>query len=586
MSIDCFTTEGSPVSVDGLICVYSANTIFGNPIFNPYQQWILTGLIGSRPDQLLEANDPNNHYSRIYSDAGLSSYAVDYRRSKDLKSYGNWFSGLSLLGNSSKRDCLHENGLDRTNHRGTYITSNSVVFAPLNSYYSPTFIDSSKVVYQPSVLCSDGSSRTLYQNGVAVGSYKNRLYVDDIRFLLEANLSRKLYFENYQFVSNQIQPTLYSLTSFSISPSTISLYYTFSIFAPDSSFEAIRLGTATLTGTGWTDLSYILSTFKEVASYSCTNYGTTISRSNQQWTAGKTYGTFLKVSAATKASTTLMHNSLIKKGAFGKYWNSRLPDIRPSSFYYFVDAIENLRITYSDNLIETLYDMISLYSLIPLNGTRGLIELLSDVIFHPKKVIKLLRVISDEYLRAIFGYLPLKDQLDDILAKYEQVGKQFYTLAGTGYTVYGSRVFQLDSKTALTTSSKVRVRIEPNSVLNMMLALDSNGLLPLPSRLWDLIPFSFVADWFTGMSDRLRSAEIYAFSNFFTFDYLIHSYWVMQDNSASFPLLTAVTPVTSSWYRRELSRIIPRPQDSPFNFDSQPVRVNYLTAGSLIVSVT
>jgi hypothetical protein len=120
----------------------------------------------------------------------------------------------------------------------------------------------------------------------------------------------------------------------------------------------------------------------------------------------------------------------------------------------------------------------------------------------------------------------------------------------------------------------------------MMLALDSNGLLPLPSRLWDLIPFSFVADWFTGMSDRLRSAEIYAFSNFFTFDYLIHSYWVMQDNSASFPLLTAVTPVTSSWYRRELSRIIPRPQDSPFNFDSQPVRVNYLTAGSLIVSVT
>lgn len=77
---------------------------------------------------------------------------------------------------------------------------------------------------------------------------------------------------------------------------------------------------------------------------------------------------------------------------------------------------------------------------------------------------------------------------------------------------YGTFSFQIlndlgRESCQLLTRTKVTVDISLSGLMSASLNLDALGLLPRPSRLWDLIPFTFVVNWFTGAGRMLNRAE-------------------------------------------------------------------------------
>lgn len=56
-------------------------------------------------------------------------------------------------------------------------------------------------------------------------------------------------------------------------------------------------------------------------------------------------------------------------------------------------------------------------------------------------------------------------------------------------------------------NAKVVMGLNPNSILASFMPLRAFGLFPTLSNMWDLIPFSFIADWFTGIGDKLDDAD-------------------------------------------------------------------------------
>lgn len=57
--------------------------------------------------------------------------------------------------------------------------------------------------------------------------------------------------------------------------------------------------------------------------------------------------------------------------------------------------------------------------------------------------------------------------------------------------------------------SELHLKLKDNPVAQLMNALESLGLNPSAANLWDLIPFSFVADWFIPIGSVLRRLDAY-----------------------------------------------------------------------------
>lgn len=80
-----------------------------------------------------------------------------------------------------------------------------------------------------------------------------------------------------------------------------------------------------------------------------------------------------------------------------------------------------------------------------------------------------------------------------------------------------------DTPCGLTTRTKIVANLGGESLLDALFTLDSFGLLPKGSALWNLVPFSFVANWFTGVGAAMQRVEALAKIAFVP-AYFVHSY--------------------------------------------------------------
>lgn len=108
------------------------------------------------------------------------------------------------------------------------------------------------------------------------------------------------------------------------------------------------------------------------------------------------------------------------------------------------------------------------------------------------------------------------------------------------------------------------------------------GIHPGLAQSWDLVPFSFVVDWFFGFSNQLNAIDWFIYRSFLRLTYLIRSRrtWVTVHATKFGGAGQAIV----SFYRREISFVWPGFADSIPNPRGVPIKNWATSAAALAIS--
>jgi len=287
-----------------------------------------------------------------------------------------------------------------------------------------------------------------------------------------------------------------------------------------------------------------------------------------------------------------------------------LKDIRSSSFLAASDALTQLTSVLDANWLQNAQHLGDILSVLP--DVKGLSEILAKFNDGDISLLKdIADYLTDGILRWNFQQKPLirdgKEILQkDLLTAVRRLSQpRTYRLHGKfEYTFEEKDRYFLGYEQTLVTRAEIEIQISLGSLLTACLIGDSLGFFPTLSRLWSLVPFSFVVDWFTNMSARL--AEVDSQIKFLgcTTNWCVYSYKVavipsvsdlddyglidcgrqesLVDTFISDDDYNAEGPFQLTVYRRELSLIMPRLTDSRFDFLKRVSGPNPWTVGSLL----
>jgi len=143
----------------------------------------------------------------------------------------------------------------------------------------------------------------------------------------------------------------------------------------------------------------------------------------------------------------------------------------------------------------------------------NMLEFIADL-KNPTELIPKLRKLrsfkglASSYLGMQYGVLPFKDDLKNI---YEALIRRVPRIDRYGLrNVYGGRT-QMTTVDEITytcqQSVKLGVANEDSRLLSLINGIESWGFLPTFENVWDLVPLSFVIDWFVQVGDLLESVD-------------------------------------------------------------------------------
>lgn len=129
------------------------------------------------------------------------------------------------------------------------------------------------------------------------------------------------------------------------------------------------------------------------------------------------------------------------------------------------------------------------------------------------KKLKLLEAVSGDYLTWIYGVLPTIHDLERIW-DYFRAHENYYDR--NGYVVFTA--VETQSTTSdhgdqmITWRAKVAIDEEDPRYLDLRKQYDNLGRLPTLKEIWELIPFSFVIDWFVNVGKMLDGLQATGFA--------------------------------------------------------------------------
>lgn len=250
-------------------------------------------------------------------------------------------------------------------------------------------------------------------------------------------------------------------------------------------------------------------------------------------------------------------------------------DILPSSMFSTVDAFVSAEGSLGTNVLQDLQKIPQLASMMP--QFKEAVDVLGrlvkrDLSFSTLK--ELLDLGTSTQLQASFQWRPFLALFTEYIP---QLMSTFHTLGfqSKGVIGYGSFRVKLVNElgrdeVTLLTKTKVVMDSSPSGLLSAILGIDALGLLPKASNVWDLIPFTFVVNWFTGVGAAIKRAE-YSLLLATIPAYFVHSYTITSPFSQrELDLLKMSSSTTSQaglrLYYRDVSRYSPYPRDSRFGF--------------------
>lgn len=204
------------------------------------------------------------------------------------------------------------------------------------------------------------------------------------------------------------------------------------------------------------------------------------------------------------------------------------------------------------------------------------------------KNLSKIKTHASNYLGYEYGILPTISDLKEI---YEAVTKNhtpYFSREGYRVLTAGSSNSVSDSYGTITrtTRCKIAVRSGDSSFDSIGDSLHNIGVFPTFENVWDLVPYSFVLDWFLNVGDMLAEVDyrgrtarmdiVYSTTSTKTvFDFVIplHLHDLGVDGT-----------IRLTWYERNVS---PTPPKTPLNFEgSNELPSHWLEAGALIVART
>lgn len=214
---------------------------------------------------------------------------------------------------------------------------------------------------------------------------------------------------------------------------------------------------------------------------------------------------------------------------FTKFVEDIHPDIRPAAALSANDCMSSYSM--ESNLLESVPQLPGmLKSIKDVSRFGSLIQNISAG--DPKAIDETIDFLADGYLLYSYG---VKPSLSDI-SESKRVARMYYEQmdiisSGLPTALYGSffykvpaRIKDLPGSLQVTIRSKMVLRSSPATILSYAIALDSVGMLPTLARIWDLVPFSFVIDWFTSLGDRFADIDHFVARIALDVDYYVHTY--------------------------------------------------------------
>jgi len=277
-----------------------------------------------------------------------------------------------------------------------------------------------------------------------------------------------------------------------------------------------------------------------------------------------------------------------------RHFRDNLGDLRPSSFISSSDALDNHLLIIKTNMIQTLQHLKDIMSLLP--DFSGLGSILAKALRGDPDVLKeIIDWLTEAILKFRFQQKPTADTAVEILISnaLEALEQLVHTSEFTAHGVFKYTIPDElrpipDGVWKLETRSKLRLHVDLSTLMVSYLIGNSVGLLPTLERIWQILPFTFVIDWFTNESKRLHLVQNELNFLCMRTRFCTHSYTLTYYPSDLFLLdygLQTFGPNRFGirCYRRELSYWPPYLRDSKkFDFLKPSNSPDPITVGSLL----
>jgi len=275
----------------------------------------------------------------------------------------------------------------------------------------------------------------------------------------------------------------------------------------------------------------------------------------------------------------------------------RASDIRFSSYQSTVDALNTITTTVNNNVLQSLSKAGQLSALMPevKSALSGVLHLARG---EPiSSFLDLIDFVTALRLQTAFVYRPDLDFLAKVLPEMLSLLKSLDDVTNEG-DIIARGVFHYDfplwefkrEKSTLVTRSRVACSRDVSPLLKEMLNVSALGVLPSASNIWDLIPFSFVVNWFSGIGTRLRDFESIMNITLMGLEVITHTYTVdsvltvdelSRDQIAIRDQSGSEDPPRLRFFAREVSAHIPKIGQGRYDFRLPGRPPDLLTAGSL-----
>jgi hypothetical protein len=320
----------------------------------------------------------------------------------------------------------------------------------------------------------------------------------------------------------------------------------------------------------------------------------------EAWTEGFSFALALSYSAnhddAAMSKAYMIRDSLrngIFLSNFAKAATNMISDLVPSCSFSTVDAFNNALGGSGTDIFQTMYKMPSIGSQLP--KLKEAIELLGHLV-HRDLGLSTLREILDlstsTILSANFVWRPYMTFVQDFVPEMIDVFNRIRDSSSRTVVVgRGSFSFQIHNEfgrkdVTLLTRTKLVMDMSSSGLMAAIAGVNSLGVLPSVSNIWDTLPFTFVVNWFTGVTQSMRRAE--SLVELMTIPaYFVHSFTLtspLTDVELDILAASSSSPAATSLklYFRDISLYCPVPTDSRLGFGVPSKMPQLGTLGSLL----
>jgi hypothetical protein len=269
-----------------------------------------------------------------------------------------------------------------------------------------------------------------------------------------------------------------------------------------------------------------------------------------------------------------------------------LHNLQTLRFLAFGDAVGSGTDEITSNFIESLSEIGQVLKLIDWNAYMRTVQKIKNSGGNPAD---LLQVLSSTYLMVKYGIAPLISDANQLLTKLQPALDSVRQLSERTLTLYGSKSLDLPVGTygyqtvRARASSKVVGRFNLNAQILAMYLADSIGLFPSLERIWDLVDYSFIADMFFNIDDRLGVFDQAFKTAAFVLEYHCSTLYVTAEIDEPILISNNLTPMSTDTPRlvhmtRILSKYAPRLGESVYDLTpgTQP---DWFALGALIFQV-